>query len=320
MTSTRQEMPLVEVRIPTYRRPEMLSEALQSLISQTHGHWVARVFDDSPEREAEAVVSGLRDSRISYVQNPRRLGAAGNLNQCFATGALFSEASHACCLEDDNLLAPAFMAKNLAVLERTGLSILMRNQAIFRREDGRRHVTTASTTLDPWFHQSRAYTPLELHARTFFYTGVSNGGLFWSTCAKSSLQDPSNVVDPSLQEYIRCWQIREDVYVDLFPLASYWEPCGSTERHYTTDRSFSRGIQDAHLQLATLHGPELTRCVLQLGAEFDCESTAIVGLSNLGNLTILLQMVQSSHRPAVAYVLRGMVKRLLVPSPILHRC
>lgn len=317
MTSPRQETPLVEVRIPTYRRPDMLSEALQSLVRQTHNHWVARVFDDSPAREAEAIVSGLHDNRISYVQNPQRLGAAGNLNQCFSTTALFSEASHAFCLEDDNLIAPTFMAQNLAVLERTGTCILMRNQAIFQREDGR-HVATAATTLEPWFRESRAYTPLELHARTFFYTGVSNGGLFWSTRANSNLQDPSNVVDPSLQEYIRCWQIKEDVFVDLLPLASYWEPCGSTERHYTTDRSFSRGIQDAHLQLATRHGPELTRCVLKLGVEFDRESTAIGGLSNLGNLNILLQMAQCSQRPAVGFFLRGMVKRLLIPSPILH--
>lgn len=317
MTNPRQETPLVEVRIPTYRRPDMLSEALQSLMSQSHNHWVARVFDDSPEREAEPIVAGLHDTRISYVQNPQRLGAAGNLNQCFATAALFSEASHAFCLEDDNLIAPTFMAQNLAVLERTGTSILMRNQAVFQREVGR-HVATAATTLDPWFRESRAYTPLELHARTFFYTGVSNGGLFWSTRASSSLQDPSNAVDPSLQEYIRCWQIKEDVYVDLLPLASYWEPCGSTDRHYTIDRSFSRGIQDAHLQLATLHGPALTTCVLNLGAEFGCEPTAVGGLSNLGSLNILLQVVQCSRRPAIAFFLRGLVKRFLIPSPILH--
>lgn len=37
---------LCEIRVQTYRRPELLRRALGSLIDQTHRNWVAVVMDD----------------------------------------------------------------------------------------------------------------------------------------------------------------------------------------------------------------------------------------------------------------------------------
>ena len=72
-----------EIRVPTYRRSALLRRALGSLLAQIEADWLAYVYDDSPFREAETVVSSLNDKRIYYVSNPESLGAAGNIDQAF---------------------------------------------------------------------------------------------------------------------------------------------------------------------------------------------------------------------------------------------
>ena len=63
-----------EVRVPTYRRPELLERCLKSLIAQTHENWRAIVLDDSPEREGEAVLAAAAIS-ISHFLKSRWLAA-----------------------------------------------------------------------------------------------------------------------------------------------------------------------------------------------------------------------------------------------------
>ena len=97
-------MKLVEVRIPTYKRNDMLSACLDSLISQTWSHWKAIIFDDANDSETRRLVLSKGDSRLTYKPNPVRVGAAANLNQCFQTRGYIRDSVYACCLEDDNWL------------------------------------------------------------------------------------------------------------------------------------------------------------------------------------------------------------------------
>jgi glycosyltransferase involved in cell wall biosynthesis len=46
-------MSLCEVRIPTYKRPDLLKRALSNLRKQTYDNWQAIAFDDSPEQEVK---------------------------------------------------------------------------------------------------------------------------------------------------------------------------------------------------------------------------------------------------------------------------
>src|SRR5438876_1081588 len=96
---------VVEVRVPTYRRPRLLRRALDSLVAQGYKDWRCIVFDDSPDREAEWVCNGLADPRIVYVSNNKRLGAGPNLDQCFRKRA-YCAGDLFCVLEDDNYLQP----------------------------------------------------------------------------------------------------------------------------------------------------------------------------------------------------------------------
>lgn len=318
MTSTDRDTsfsPWVEVRVPTFKRNGLLIEALQSLLRQTWTAWQAIVFDDAGDRETHAIVQDLNDKRIVYRANPSRLGASGNLNQCFQSNAYYARSSFACCLEDDNWLYPHALESNIVTMQSTGALIMMRNQDIYSRTRSALSKTNA-TTLGCWFSRDGFYEPIDLIARTFFYTGISNGALFWNVNCSSTLQDTSHVVDPSLQEYVRCWQIKEPLFVQLDAALGYSDPDSPTHRHYTVDKSFSRAIQHAHGQMLRKHGGDLISSVAECGRSFGRLQQAVNSVSNIASLAAVIGLMKRGLPVSWSYVIRGTAKRLFVRSPL----
>ena len=231
MSGGAEPAPAVEVRVPTFRRPALLRRALASLVAQTEPDWVAVVLDDSPGREGGPVVADLGDRRVEYRPNPRNLGAAGNLDQCFAPAPL-AGGRWACILEDDNSLLPGCLAANIAAADAAGVSLLFRNQAVEEpagEAGGRR---TGATTL------GHIYTPgvltvTELLPAAFFTAGgISNGALFWRTDGPEDLRIGPAVTDSMLQESARLLRIAGPVSVELDPLA-VWRDNGAESANFT---------------------------------------------------------------------------------------
>jgi hypothetical protein len=72
------EPPPVTVVIPTYERPELLSEALRSALSQSYESFVVLVGDNSETDHSERVVASFGDPRIHYHRNRPGLGPIEN--------------------------------------------------------------------------------------------------------------------------------------------------------------------------------------------------------------------------------------------------
>lgn len=72
-------MSLCEVRIPAYKRPDLLRRALSSLVVQSYPNWQAIVLDDSPDKEALNVIRSFEDDRILYKPNEKNLGVLKNI-------------------------------------------------------------------------------------------------------------------------------------------------------------------------------------------------------------------------------------------------
>jgi len=62
------------VVIPTFRRPEPLTAALQSVLSQAGVTVEVFIVDDSPEGSALGAVTALSDARVIYLRNPQPTG------------------------------------------------------------------------------------------------------------------------------------------------------------------------------------------------------------------------------------------------------
>jgi glycosyltransferase involved in cell wall biosynthesis len=96
---------LISICIPTYNRPDLLREAIDSCLAQTYQDFEIVISDDSKDNRSEAVVAEYQSKypgRIGYVRNTPSLGQAANVNSLFerATGARLV------LLHDDDLLLP----------------------------------------------------------------------------------------------------------------------------------------------------------------------------------------------------------------------
>jgi len=89
----------VSVIITTYKRPQHLKEAIESVLAQNFSDFELIVVDDNPlEYDSEKIVRSSSDPRIVYVKNERNLGGAKSLN----TGLNRARGEYIAILDDDD--------------------------------------------------------------------------------------------------------------------------------------------------------------------------------------------------------------------------
>jgi len=95
--------PLVSVCIPTCRRPDLLREAIASVLVQAYPKIELVISDDSPDDSTEKALreSGMMES-VRYYRNGPPLGQAGNVNHLFD----LANGDRLVLLHDDDLLMP----------------------------------------------------------------------------------------------------------------------------------------------------------------------------------------------------------------------
>lgn len=94
--------PFFSVVIPTYRRPELLRQALRSVVDQTFDDFEIVVVDDDPGCSARPVVHSFDDSRVHYLPNDRTRGGAGTRN----AGIFRARGRWIAFLDDDDTWLP----------------------------------------------------------------------------------------------------------------------------------------------------------------------------------------------------------------------
>lgn len=97
--------PSVSVCIPTYKRPQALRQALQSVIEQDYAPIEILVGDDSPDAASEPIVEQARNTTavpIHYERHEPRLGQNANVERLFS-GA---RGEYLILLHDDDILSP----------------------------------------------------------------------------------------------------------------------------------------------------------------------------------------------------------------------
>lgn len=96
-------VPRITIAIPTYKRPHLLKETLDSVFGQNDmfGFDVI-VVDNNPERgcETEKLMHTYDRSKLSYYKNGENLGLTGNWNRLFT----LAKGEYVVMLHDDDLL------------------------------------------------------------------------------------------------------------------------------------------------------------------------------------------------------------------------
>jgi len=110
----------VSVVIPTFRRCELLLEAIRSVLrqpamGQPNVSVEIIVVDDSPEGSARDAVAGLHDARIRYFQSETPSGGRPALVRNY--GASKTNGRYVHFLDDDDLVADGYYRDAVAVFE-----------------------------------------------------------------------------------------------------------------------------------------------------------------------------------------------------------
>jgi len=102
------DVPLVTIAIPTYRRPDLLLEALASAVAQQGAPpFEVIVVDNDVERPEAALEVARRfpPGLVRLYRNARNLGMAGNWNRCLE----LARGQWVTILHDDDLVAPGLL-------------------------------------------------------------------------------------------------------------------------------------------------------------------------------------------------------------------
>ena len=108
-------VPKVTIAIPTYKRPDLLKDALESALNQVgYDEYDVMVVDNNPERncETEKLIYSYSDKRLSYYKNAENLGMEGNWNRLFT----FAKGPWVVMLHDDDLLLPDFIRVCMSIV------------------------------------------------------------------------------------------------------------------------------------------------------------------------------------------------------------
>ncbi len=119
------ENPLVTIAIPTYKRYNLLKEALDSALTQIEfSDYEIIVVENSPDSDTdiEKLLRSYNNPKLLYYKNEENLGVAGNWNRCLelARGKWYV------MLHDDDLLSNKFLKEMVGVLDKNPkISLLM---------------------------------------------------------------------------------------------------------------------------------------------------------------------------------------------------
>ncbi|RME74735.1 MAG: glycosyltransferase [Chloroflexi bacterium] len=106
-------MPLLTVCLPTYNGAPFLAEAIQSILAQTWTDFDLLIVDDHSTDDTPAVIRSFHDRRITFHQNPTRLGLVGNWNRCLE----LAQGEYICLFHQDDVMLPDNLRQKITILQ-----------------------------------------------------------------------------------------------------------------------------------------------------------------------------------------------------------
>ena len=129
-----EKKPLVSIGLPVYNGGRYLTEAIESILSQTYRHFELILCDNASTDETEQICRRFAalDKRIQYFRNVTNVGLSRNFNLAAerASGKYFRWAAY------DDRIAPEYLARCVQAMEADSTIILCHTQVKVIDENG----------------------------------------------------------------------------------------------------------------------------------------------------------------------------------------
>lgn len=163
----------ITVAIPTYRRPDMLRRALESVLAQSILPDQVVVGDDAADPSVRALVRSYGERRIHYVGRRSKRRMTDNWNFVLNWPA----AGYVALLEDDNYWGASHL-ENFRYAERTRCDIALYHSGHFEARDTPSGSAVYKVVRPQWTYDSGADT---VPARWVIYDSLGAGSINAST-------------------------------------------------------------------------------------------------------------------------------------------
>lgn len=97
--------PTFAIIVPTYNRPDLLHNSVDSVMAQTYDKWILVICDDGSSADYEEVKSKLIDPRIRFLRNPKN-GGCNQARNIAIDEAIRLGADYMVLLDDKDKLDP----------------------------------------------------------------------------------------------------------------------------------------------------------------------------------------------------------------------
>jgi glycosyltransferase involved in cell wall biosynthesis len=126
------DQPLVTIVIPTWKRPDSLRRAIDSVLKQTYSAWEIVVADEGASTETEGIVRAFGDGRIRYYRHEVRLGFLGN----WTFGIRHARGEWIAVLGDDDYYLPDFISNRIEMARHNPSVVAVTGTYVCRSPDG----------------------------------------------------------------------------------------------------------------------------------------------------------------------------------------
>jgi glycosyltransferase involved in cell wall biosynthesis len=211
--------PMVSVIVPTYNRPELLTETIRSILAQSYQDFEILVVNDSGQ-DVEDIVSELNKgvNKIVYIKHARNKGPAAARN----TGIKASRGKYIAYLDDDDIFYPDHLETLVNFLEKGDYRVAYTDayRAHLEKKDGIYVVTKRDVPYSFDFDYEKILTDNFIPTLCFMHDRlcVEEAGLFDETL--------ENHEDWDL--WIRMSRIYKFAHIKALTCEFAWKTDGST--------------------------------------------------------------------------------------------
>lgn len=107
------DLPLISVIMPVYNAEKYLSDAIDSILSQSIDDFEFIIINDGSTDDSEEIINQFTDNRINYVKNERNLGIIKTLNK----GLSLAKGKYIARMDADDISFPERLYKQVQVFQ-----------------------------------------------------------------------------------------------------------------------------------------------------------------------------------------------------------
>ncbi len=161
-------MPKVSILMPVYNAEQYLSQALDSIVSQSFEDWELILINDGSTDRSESIIMDYDDERIFYIKNPVNLKLIKTLNK----GIDYCGGQYIARMDADDICHPDRLKRQVEFLDSHPQVLMCGTAAAVIDNSGKKTGNIHNLTSDDYLQINLMFSPSFIHPSMMIRTEV----------------------------------------------------------------------------------------------------------------------------------------------------